>query len=351
MWSCHEEKISQCQIQLLLADQQPLARVETEFCFLFWTTVGDGIFCSHAMLRKVTSHSHVPSQVPSSRSRVSSTSTRKQSCGDHGTNVVCLVTQCSADRLGHLRELCFRWPGSISAVILAEWRDTYTSLPSPPENQHPATSRLVRWFTDIVGDNPNKNILISVYERIAFDPCSDSLDSFAPYPINLLRNFALNQVGQQCPLLALLDVDCIPCASTRVMLSEPHHLKTLLHLCIEKGNVITLPCFEGAPEFLRNYSEATREKIIQACDGGTTIVASSCSSGILQPFLSDRYPPSYRACPFNEWIQHNAPSLPAHSQPCHYWHVDYEDSFEPFVIVASHLCPPYCTLLEGYGRN
>ena len=75
-----------------------------------------------------------------------------------------------------------------------------------------------------------------------------------------------------------------------------------------------------------------------------TRAQAALRGGSAQPFMAERWPVGHRATRFAELAA-------AESRALFLGPLPFEPLFEPYVIVAVALCPPFDEGLSGYGRN
>ena len=188
---------------------------------------------------------------------------------------ITVVTQLSIDRLERLSLLCSCWDGPVVAAILDENRssiaDTYRlnnkskDLISELENRihtQAVSSNSACMLQTILLKRRIRNHVTKGDIYTNKEPDQQLMDNL--YPINELRNVALNAARSEFVLL--LDVDCVLSKDALKILSGwslhadnspaiSDRLSVLRNLCIEAPGAIVIPCFEanfkGEKHFLR----------------------------------------------------------------------------------------------------
>lgn len=283
-----------------------------------------------------------------------------------GAAPVSIVTQLSIDRLDRLERICSVWTsrsgessalnskGGVVAAIFDEDRSSFRCGGTRPAALKKSSRALVSALEERVskaGVCILKTILVSRHKG----------DKSELYPINELRNIALSRAVSE--FVFLLDVDCIPTSdSFDAFCGSAERLAELRRLCIEEVSAIVVPCFESDEECdrLHPWADGTQP-------GATTrrVLASyvrSMEEGnvdineenlVVRPFAENKFARGHRATDFlrlrESWksrLSHNNDATMQHFYP-----IEYEEGFEPYVIVARQFCPLYDPLLKGYGRN
>lgn len=180
---------------------------------------------------------------------------------------ITIVTQLSIDRLERLSLLCSCWDGPVIAAILDEDRASRVNMNrfATNNNRKVLISELENKIYDLSVRNSSacmlETILLkrTIRKNIIENDFTDEqpeqlLDHL--YPINELRNVALNAAKSE--FILLLDVDCVLSRDALKILSgwsvhenDPvstafsDRLSVLRSLCIETPGAIVIPCFEA----------------------------------------------------------------------------------------------------------
>ena len=140
-----------------------------------------------------------------------------------------IATQCSLERLPALERLVGAWEGAVVVAILLEQRDGSHSA-----NSSSSLVRLVGEMHERTGRR---------FEALLFS--RSVADTARPYPINALRNAALQAAAHFGPLVWILDVDCVPVAGTLASLvGTAERAAALQRLCCDEGAAVVVPCLE-----------------------------------------------------------------------------------------------------------
>jgi len=241
---------------------------------------------------------------------------------------VTLVTQCSIDRLPKLERLALAWGGDVSVALYIN-----TSLPDDVLSQQGAAYEFANAMQAHINNGKAGNITISLlYGVEQKDELHDAsgFGTKALYPINTLRNVAL--LSATAELVFLVDVDFVP---SRGLRDEIMTNQTIGSTCSD-GGVVVVPAFE-----LR----------LGPNDGANKLSRLPTSKGDLKPLYQ-----SGKASAFH--VQHfskgHAPSdysqwwaAASHSP----YMVEFQEYFEPYVIMAARHVPLYDERFRGYGMN
>jgi len=217
---------------------------------------------------------------------------------------VTVVTQLSVDRLPRLEELCSAWCGVVSAAVLI------------PSHGAPGRSKALREVALLhkkVESQGRCRLDLAVVD--AMPPATAGYD--AMYPINALRNIALEQA--QTDLVFLLDVDFVPSEGLYETLLSA--FRELHHACLRHKAVLVVPAFEmevGGP--------VARGKM-ELLDGATA-------------FHVGHFPKGHAPTNYRHWWQASEP-----------YRVEYEECYEPYVVAARAHVPKYDERFRGYGMN
>lgn len=240
---------------------------------------------------------------------------------------VCLVTQCSVDRLPRLREQCLAWaPGVVSVAVMLF-----------KEGSNPGREDVLITLAEIARVcSQQGGLLIASLMHPLSEPLME-YDSF--YPVNTLRNVALD--GAPSDLAFLLDVDFIPSKGLWSALNDsPEIIEALCSPGKEPPCALVVPAYEvrqdepgnsqGYPcELPRDFTE------LEAC-------GSHASA-----FHVRHFPQGHRATDFQRWRAYaqNDGSTPL------VYEVRYEEYFEPYAIISRSRAPQFDERFRGYGLN
>ena len=205
---------------------------------------------------------------------------------------VTLVTQMSMDRLHMLESLCQQWDGPMSIAI-------YT------------TDSDIQGLVEYVSTFPRNSL-----RRLALHIVYKSQSQF--YPVNYLRNVALNNVNT--PNVFLSDIDFLP------MIGAYFYLMEAIRILKEDGRLFVVPAFET---YLYKFSHpSNKEELLTMLQNGTVF--------------------TFRA---NEWKKGHAPINYEHwraaSTP---YKIKWAPDFEPYIVAPSNVTR-YDERFTGFGWN
>jgi hypothetical protein len=266
---------------------------------------------------------------------------------------ISIVTQLSIDRLDRLKYLSENWCNqAIIAAVLDEDRSI------TDENGYRA------------GGGKSKNMLshlekevFGCYLKTILVRRSDKGTNSA-YPINALRNIALEAATTE--FVFLLDVDCVPCANgIQALVGSPEKLNSLRSMCTDQKCAVVVPCFELVYESKDTLTRPalSYNDVMTSYNDSYNNISVEDSGPFMRPFMIDRFARGHQATNFAYLLQlwkkecdtrssgdditnNNAPS-----NICKYYPIQYEEGFEPYVIVTRAYVPPYDERFTGYGRN
>ncbi|EKX48019.1 hypothetical protein GUITHDRAFT_136980 [Guillardia theta CCMP2712] len=244
---------------------------------------------------------------------------------------VTLVTQLSWNKFSSLLVLRPRWAGPCVAAVL---------VPSSQSSEfHEGVQELQQSSHDITQ-------IVAVWE--------DELH-FERYPINAMRNIALAHAGTD--LVFLCDVDQLPSVTFSALLQQEDILMLLWRWCCVERNAIVVPALElkkgggeaiSLEDVLGDYEMA--KKLLHEEDLEKTRVIG---------FQTEKFPTGHAAERVRElWTA---------CESIEGYMIEYEEGFEPYVIVSRQsfllflapsaeycsrwMVPAYDERYEGYGRN
>lgn len=147
------------------------------------------------------------------------------------------------------------------------------------------------------------------------------------YPINSLRNLALEQAATD--LVFLVDIDFIPSENMHEQLTQ-----TYAYLLSESAStVFVVPAFEMLGEKSSSFDSFQMPS-------SKTLVHSLYENQQIIGFHTKHFAPGHKATNFDLWFQSNFP-----------YQVNYEEGYEPYVIAFRSLVPKYDERFRGYGMN
>lgn len=186
----------------------------------------------------------------------------------NSTPPITIVTQLSIDRLERLSLLCSCWDGPVVAAILDEDRSSTSDMHRFNNKSNKSKDLILELeksiYTQAVRNNSECKLQTILLRRriqnnhvnrgnIYADKPDQQLMYYL-YPINELRNIALNAARSEFVLL--LDVDCVLSKDAfKVFSGWTSHaddspaisdrLSVLRNICIETPGAIVIPCFEA----------------------------------------------------------------------------------------------------------
>lgn len=211
----------------------------------------------------------------------------------NGTDVT-LVTQLTIDRLSVFESLSKRWNGPISAAFYLD------------KNQVKDLKRYVK-RSQILSNRTNIGYHV-VYREGLF------------YPINYLRNIALNSINTE--YVFLVDVDFLPSNQLYQVLRE----KITFMVNQKEKFCFVIPAFE------------TQEKDFQFPETKNQLLTLLKSNKII-PFYYHTWPTGHEPTDYDKWRTSTEPYL-----------IKWKPDFEPYIVIDKGV-PSYDNRFVGYGWN
>lgn len=157
------------------------------------------------------------------------------------------------------------------------------------------------------------------------------------YPHNPLRNLAMDYSGSDYFVAA--DVDLIPGpweCHAKLLASMKMNGGEMMRLMAEKRQVFVLPAFDLFPEdgnkvAMPNQLPKDKESLIELVQSGKG-----------EPFRYSRWKKGHHATNFPRWYE---------SKDISFYNIEYEESFEPYVLAYRPGIPRYWKAFRGYGHN
>mmetsp|Transcript_26649 Transcript_26649/g.83578 ORF Transcript_26649/g.83578 Transcript_26649/m.83578 type:complete len:421 (-) Transcript_26649:37-1299(-) len=249
---------------------------------------------------------------------------------------VCLVTQCSVDRLSRLREQCLAWaPGACSAAVFlaaGESREgALTALASIAADSAERGGRLVASLVHALPPAVASNAA-AAYDRL--------------YPANALRNVAMEEATAD--LVLVLDVDFVPSRGLQAALAAcPRGLSKFLAPAEGPACALVVPALEvqrEEPPARPRMEGAPPAASPLPRDFAELLTAGERASA----FHVGHFPKGHGATDFPRWAQLAAAG--GSTGPWSY-EIQYEEYFEPYVVLDRRLAPRFDERFRGYGLN
>ena len=213
---------------------------------------------------------------------------------------VTLVAQLSMDRLQMLEWLVQKWTGPLSLAL-------YLSDAEAQQFQRYARSSEVLMS--------RRNIGYHVVYREA------ALTQQQFYPVNYLRNVALQQV--HTPFVFLADIDFLPMSGLYDYLRKAASMMDIA----QTKKALVVPAFET--QRYRFTFPSSKAELLSMLDMGT-----------LFTFRYHVWPQGHAPTNFPKWRTATTP-----------YKVNWEHDFEPYIVVPKDLTPLYDQRFVGFGWN
>lgn len=246
---------------------------------------------------------------------------------------VTLVTQLSFERLYMLEGQCDVWNGVISAAVYIALLNGKVVTVELNSNQDPR-------LTDISEVEAKFKQFHQLAEakglcKLDLQLVSQTVESIwlsALYPVNAMRNRALANARTDAVLL--LDVDFWPSAELSELMQKPAKYESLMKT-LQGGAAIVLPAYETGDAGDIGV-EVAREAVLEGKDAAVKMFWD----GRIKAFHTDRYEAGHRATDYKKWLKAVRP-----------YNIEYEEGFEPYVIISRKHVPWYDERFVGYRKN
>ena len=247
---------------------------------------------------------------------------------------VTLVTQCSLDRLPRLAEQAAAYGNSpVSVAVYIPFVATSGEVRAGGERGKKSEAEMfetIRRFHAQLASEGVRRVTISLLFGNA--PGATEYDDM--YPINNLRNLALDAATSQ--MVLLVDVDFVPSPQLASLCSGvgpgPDMQKSSIsyaeaHSLCSDGAVLVVPAFEV-------------EENLAALPSTQHELASLWQEHRAEGFHVSNFPKGHSPTDFERWFSASSP-----------YTIDYQEHFEPYVIACRVLVPRYDERFRGYGMN
>ncbi|KAF6033547.1 GYLTL1B [Bugula neritina] len=238
---------------------------------------------------------HVEGIRQSSRGRLHLYYLKYNSSVDTESGDITLVAQLSIDRLGVLELLCEHWTGPMSLALYL----------SDAEAQQ---------FHDFVSNSPSISHRQNIGYHVVFKTGTH-------YPVNYLRNIALNNARTQ--FIFLTDIDFLPMVNMYSYLREAANSYDIHN----RKLALVVPAFET-----QQYRPAMPYDKVE--------LKKYVDTGQIQIFRYDVWPAGHRPTNYSRWFNSSQP-----------YEVSWEPNYEPYIVVSRELVPKYDERFFGFGWN
>lgn len=167
------------------------------------------------------------------------------------------------------------------------------------------------------------------------------------YPVNTLRNVAMEEAASD--LVFVLDVDFIPsCGLHDTLVSHEQSLDAFLTPDGDLPRALVIPAFEvqesdTAPATVSNGATCRRPTRLPRNYGDLSGLGTKASG-----FHTGHFPKGHRATNFTQWS--DLVQSTHEDRPWSYA-VQYEEFFEPYVVLSRKHAPRFDERFRGYGLN
>jgi hypothetical protein len=230
-------------------------------------------------------------------------------------NSVSLVSQLTVDRLGALERMARVWQGPITAALYI-----LRATDVDHARQIIAESPLLRRYATFVLVHASSGAW--------------AFDNLGLYPINTLRNVALNATQSEFGLF--LDVDFVTSgtAAEAYALLASRGYDAMMR---ERKRVVVLPAFELVGDAYKHGGTVVN---IDAMPRSKSALKQAVRDGLMQQVHQSKYAPAHHATNYTRWYETAEP-----------YAVVYEHEFEPYFIGRIADMPPWDERFIGYGYD
>ena len=209
---------------------------------------------------------------------------------------VTLVAQLSSERLAMLEPILSHWTGPVSLALYL----------TDPESQA---------FLELYSSSALLSGRCNVGYHVVYK-------EGAHYPVNMLRNLALEQAVSEYVFLSDIDFIPSPGSSESLRSSIPSVLSD------QADRVLVVPAFENTHYSSQDFP-STKADLIKMLDVGEMFT-----------FRSKEWPQGHRPTNFPQWRTATIPFT-----------VKWEPDFEPYIVARRENLPRYDTRFVGFGWN
>jgi len=255
---------------------------------------------------------------------------------------LCLVTQCSLDRLGRLRDQLCGWAGEVSAAVFVDHMQDSEAAATARRGIREMCFEAAQQF----GGNVPAWTIVVLYRLEDEHVKCEAYDRL--YPVNALRNAALEHARSE--LLFLVDVDFVPSRRLHEVLAGDDGGRRLLNALSHGSRKNRGPGALVIPAF-----EAAKSNMPLPLHGAE--LRHAVARGEVEGFHVSHFPCGHRATDFDRWLGASKAESPdagnfnQHAHGVDAYLIHYEEHFEPYVVVPRQSVPAYDERFRGYGLN
>ncbi|CAE7516044.1 Large2 [Symbiodinium sp. KB8] len=255
---------------------------------------------------------------------------------------LCLVTQCSLDRLDRLRDQLCGWAGEVSAAVFVDHMQDSEAAAAARRGIRDMCFEAAMQFD---GNVPAWTITV-LYRLEDADVKCEAYDRL--YPVNALRNVALEHARSD--LVFLVDVDFVPSRRLHEVLASDDGGRRLLNALSHGSRKSRGPGALVIPAF-----EAAKSNTPLPLHG--VELRHAAARGEVEGFHVSHFPCGHRATDFDRWLgvskveSPDAGNFSQHAHGVDAYLIHYEEHFEPYVVVPRQSAPAYDERFRGYGLN
>jgi hypothetical protein len=239
-----------------------------------------------------------------------------------------------------LHDTCRRWPGKIAAVVCVPFVEglgavgTVGSARNGVEHNGDSEDELLLKMTNFVSGLHLFSSGCSLdLELVVHDIADRSAPGLSLYPVNAARNRALMLAKTAAVLL--LDVDFLPSESLVNLLTDPN-----LSDMMEEKRAYVVPAFGHADYIPLPSGTDLRQHDVHVLLGSKAAVVDAYLNRRMPSFYEVENPGDHGPTNYSQWALADRP-----------YDIEYEDGYEPYILIAKKYVPWYDERFMGYYRN
>lgn len=239
-----------------------------------------------------------------------------------------------------LHDTCRRWPGKIAAVVCIPFVKGFGAVGASEsahdhgeyngDSEHELVSKLTNFIHELdrFASGCSLDLKLAVH-----DIPNRNGPGLSLYPVNAARNRALMLAKTQAVLL--LDADFLPSESLVNLLSD-HGLSDM----IQEKRAYVVPAFGHADYIPLPSGADLRQRDVYALLGSKASVVDAYLKRRMPSFYEVDNPGDHGPTNYSQWVTADHP-----------YDIEYEQGYEPYIIISKKYVPWYDERFVGYYRN
>lgn len=253
---------------------------------------------------------------------------------------ITLVTQLTFSRLSMLHDTCRRWPGKIAAVVCIPFIEGVGAIGTSGSargngdfssvSEEELVSKMTKFMYGL--DRVASGCSLDL-ELVLHDIPDRNGPGLSLYPVNAARNRALMLAKTDAVLL--LDVDFLPSDSLVNLLSDPN-----MSDLIQEKRAYVVPAFGHANYVPLPSGTDLRQRDAYVLLGSKAAVVDAYFKRRMPSFYEVANPGDHGPTNYSRWATAKRP-----------YDIEYEEGYEPYIMIAKKYVPWYDERFVGYYRN